>query len=101
MSEPNPVLRAVIERPGCSAWALGVLANPPEGMGTAEWKGMLERELPRLHAEGLVKATRHGVGRVSWWPAEHELHPWAGELVPEPAPIEVAPIDEAGESRPA
>lgn len=75
-------LAAVRERPGCSAWALGVLVDPPKGMTVADWRALLEQELPKLHAEGKVVATRYGVGHVQWWPQRYEIPSGAGAKVP-------------------
>lgn len=87
MSERSALaLRAVHQYPGCSAWALSVLAAPPDGMTHIEWRGALERELPLLHAAGKVQATSmvgpttFGPG-LGYWPAGYDVPELAGEVV--------------------
>lgn len=81
MSERSALaLRAVHAHPGCSAWALSVLA-PPDGMMIAEWRELLDRELPRLHAAGRVQATTFGVERVRYWPVGFDVPGAAGDVV--------------------
>jgi hypothetical protein len=75
------VLRAVHERPGCSAWALGVLVEPPDGLMLEEWRALLERELPRLHTARRVQATSYDGGRRAYWPAKYDVPEIAGEVV--------------------
>lgn len=75
-------LAAVRTRPGCSAWALGVLAPVPDGVDAREWRALLEAELPKLHAAGKVEATREGVGTVRYWPPRAEIPTAAGPKVP-------------------
>lgn len=74
-------LRAVHQYPGCSAWALGVLVEPPDGLMLEEWRALLEAELPRLHAAGRVQATTFGVERVRYWPAGYDVPEVAGEVL--------------------
>ena len=75
------VLSAVRRKPGCSAWALSVLVDPPADMLIEEWRECLARELPKLHAAGKVQATRYGVGVVSYWPMGFDVPAAAGEVV--------------------
>jgi len=74
-------LRAISQKPGCSAWALSVLVDPPAGMTSSTWRDLLAEELAALHAAGRVQATTYGARRVSYWPASYEVPEWAGELV--------------------
>lgn len=73
-------LAAVRERPGCSAWALGILANPPKGMSTEDWRALLEDELPKLHQQRQVARTTTGLGFERWWPARFAVPVAAGEV---------------------
>ena len=85
-------LRAIKARPGCSAWALSVLADSPPGMDSETFRYLLEHELQRLHAAGRIQATTYGVERVSYWPASYDVPDWAGDPV---TPAEAAERDRA------
>lgn len=81
-------LDAVKARPGCTAWALGILVDPPHLLGVrlsvSEWRALLEEELPKLHRAGRVDATRYGLGAIAYWPTSYDVPESAGQEVLRP-----------------